>query len=96
MIHRSINFKSKLPSGSKRIASEEIIELNEPAYINPPKKSMLTAAATTEVKKNQNLPGKKSYLSNMIKKKETPIATAILPKTSIGGLALLGDYSDSE
>lgn len=85
-----------MPSGSKRIASEEIIELNEPAYINPPKKSMLTAAVTTEVKKVQNLPVKKSYLSNMIKKKEIPTPTAIVPKTSIGGLALLGDYSDSD
>lgn len=95
---RSINFKSKLPSGSKRVASEEIIELDEPAYINPSKKTMLTTSATTEDKKLAKS-SKNNYLTNMIliKKKETPTVSANpVPKTSIGGLALLGDYSDSE
>lgn len=93
-LFRSINFKSKLPSGSKRVASEEIIELDEPAYQNVSKKPMLTTT-TTEAKKiivkSDSQASKKNILNNLIKKK-----VVAAPKTSIGGLALLGAYSDSE
>lgn len=68
----------------------------ELAYNNSSKKTMLTTATTTEIKKTPKLPSKNNYLTNLIiKKKEIPSLTPIL-KTSIGGLALLGDYSDSE
>lgn len=97
-----------MPSGSKRVASEEIIELDEPAYNNSSKKPMLTTTTTktttTEVKKiiiksTADIPSKKSILSNMVKKKVVPAVSLIseVPKNnSIGGLALLGAYSDSE